>query len=481
MDAYQSSLFTLPVLFAAIVFVGLLSAVTIIALRHLRRLSFGSGAASRDGEIATVSTECAALSNEVINLRNQLSARSAELAGVSARSEELPILRARNEVISRELADTRELNREIETRLEEQKIKNQEKLQVLEDAKSALTDQFKVLADNILEEKSKKFTDQNQVNLTNLVTPLKEQLREFESKFIDGQNKDIAGRAEIKTEISQLRKLNQQISLEAENLTKALKGDSKSQGTWGELILDKVLESSGLEKGREYETQKSLKTDDSSLPRPDAIVHLPDGKDIIVDSKVSLTAYERFHSASTDEDRAAALAQHVASVRGHINRLSEKSYQNISSIQTLDFVLMFVPVEAALTDALREAPDLFEQALAQNIGLVSPSTLMLTLRTIEHIWRSDRQNKNALEIAQRGGQLYDKFVGFVLDLDKIGGRIRQTQDAYQAATTKLSSGHGSLVRQAELLRTLGAKTTKVLPASLAYDEDLVIEEVMSDE
>ncbi|MFC1740223.1 DNA recombination protein RmuC [Pseudomonadota bacterium] len=217
--------------------------------------------------------------------------------------------------------------------------------------------------------------------------------------------------------------------------------------------------------------KKSLKTLESTSPRPDAIVHLPNEKDIMVDSKVSLTHYERFYAATVEDEKQRALKKHVASVRTHIKGLSAKNYQQVESIQTLDFVLMFVPVDAALTDALREAPGLFEEALSNNIGLVSPSSLMLTLRTIEHIWRSDRQNKNAMEIASRGGKLYDKFVSFIADLEKLGIRIQQTQEAFRGATSKLSSGQGNLIRQAEMLKELGAKTSKSLQISnqLGYE------------
>jgi len=267
------------------------------------------------------------------------------------------------------------------------------------------------------------------------------------------------------TEVKQLSQAHLKTSDQTKHLIKALKGDSKIQGTWGELILERVLEQSGLEKGREYEVQKQLKGQRSKAPRPDVLIHLPEKKVVVVDSKVSLTAFEQMQSAQNDEDRKIALSQHVNSVRRHIKNLSSKSYQDVTNVHTLDFVLMFMPIEAALTDALREAPDLFDEALNSNIGLVAPSTMMLTLRTIEHIWRSERQNTNAQEIARRGGALYNKFVGFIEDVEKVGQRILQAQDALGGAKNKLSVGPGNLVRQVEMLRELGAKTSKSMPDS----------------
>jgi DNA recombination protein RmuC len=249
-------------------------------------------------------------------------------------------------------------------------------------------------------------------------------------------------------------------------LTNALKGESKTQGTWGEVILERVLEKSGLVKGREYEIQMAAKTEDGKRMQPDVVVHLPESKDLIIDSKVSLTAYERYCTADEPGQRAVELAAHIQSLRQHIKQLSSKDYQNLSSIRTLDFVLLFVPVEAAFSLAVQEDNELFSSAFDKNIVLVAPSTLLATLRTIQNIWRYEQQNKNAQEIAERAGALYDKFVNFVADLEDIGGRLTAVQTAYDKAHNKLASGRGSLVSRAETMRELGAKVTKTLPQNL---------------
>lgn len=332
----------------------------------------------------------------------------------------------------------------------------------------SLKSEFSQLAQNILEEKSQKFTEQNQSNLFHLITPLKEQITNFTQKIQDNYEKDLRDRLTLTHEIKNLKELNLQISQDALNLTNALKGDNKTQGTWGEVILERVLELSGLEKGREYETQTSLKNEDNKTYQPDVIVHLPDNKDIIIDSKVSLSAYEKLQSAQ-DSEKTLYLNAHLQSLRTHIKTLSDKEYQKLKGVQTLDFVLMFVPIEPALTLAMQADHQLFNEALSRNIVLVTPSTLLATLRTIQNIWRFEHQNQNALKIAVKAGDLYDKFVGFLEEMQDLGKRLDNTQKSYEAAINKLKDGRGNLIRRAEELKLMGAKTSKKMCDSLALE------------
>ncbi|MCI0750008.1 MAG: DNA recombination protein RmuC [Nevskiales bacterium] len=326
-----------------------------------------------------------------------------------------------------------------------------------------LETRFKQLAQDILEDKSRRFTDQNRENLEQILKPLRERISGFEQQVRDTYDKETRDRVALFQQIRSLQDLNQKVAEDARDLTTALKGQSKTQGNWGEMILERILEQSGLTRGREYETQFTARAEDGGRRRPDAVVHLPDHRDIVIDAKVSLAAFVRATEAGTDEAHAAALAEHVASVRTHVQSLSAKEYQNLDGLQTLDFVLMFVPSEAAYIEAVRTEPRLFEEALARNIGLVCPSTLLPTLRTVENLWRFERQSRNAADIADKAGRLYNKFVGLVDDLDKLGRALDTTGKAYQAARNKLSEGRGSLVDRAEELKQLGAKTSKQLP------------------
>jgi len=339
-----------------------------------------------------------------------------------------------------------------------------ENLGLLETARDQMKHEFSTLAQNIFDEKGKKFTEQNQHNLSHLINPLKEQIKTFEQKVQDTYEKESRDRMSLSHEIKHLKSLNQQISQDAINLTQALKGDTKAQGTWGEVVLERVLEISGLKKGREYETQVSLKDDDNKAYQPDVIVHLPDNKDIIIDSKVSLVAYERLQSG--DETQ---LSAHLQSLRNHIKLLSDKQYQKLKGVQTLDFVLMFVPIEPALTLAMQADDGLFNDALSRNIVLVTPTTLLATLRTIQNIWRFEHQNQNALKIAQRAGDLYDKFVSFVEDMKDIGKRMDTTQKSYDAAMNKLKEGRGNLIKRAEDIKAMGASTSKKLCDTMVLD------------
>lgn len=346
-----------------------------------------------------------------------------------------------------------------------------EKLSLLEAAREQMKHEFSHLAQHIFDEKGKKFTEQNQTNLTQLISPLREQIKTFEKKIQDTYDKESHDRITLFHEIKHLKDLNQQISQDALNLTQALKGETKTQGTWGEVILERVLSLSGLEKGREYETQVSLKDDDNKSYQPDVIVHLPDNKDIIIDAKVTLVAYERLQSAQNEEEKASHRAAHLQSIRSHIKLLSDKQYQKLKGIQTLDFVLMFIPIEPALTVAMQADESLFNEALSRNIVMVTPSTLLATLRTIQNIWRFDYQNQNAVKIAQKAGDLYDKFVAFVEDLQEIGKRMDSTQKSYEAAMNKLSDGRGNIVKRVQELKTMGAATSKQLNEALLLEAD----------
>lgn len=350
------------------------------------------------------------------------------------------------------------------------KAHHQEKLSLLEVAREQMKHEFSQISQVIFEEKGKKFTEQNQTNLTNLIQPLKEQIKSFEKKVQDTYEKESHDRITLFHEIKHLKDLNQQISKDAINLTQALKGEAKTQGTWGEVILERVLSLSGLQKGREYETQVSLKDEDNRTYQPDVIVHLPDNKDIIVDSKVSLVAYERLQSAP-EQEKPQYLSAHLQSLRAHIKMLSDKQYQKLKGVQTLDFVLMFIPIEPALTVAMQADEALFNEALTRNIVMVTPSTLLATLRTIQNIWRFDYQNQNAVKIAQKAGDLYDKFVGFVEDLQELGKRMDSTQKTYEAAMNKLTDGRGNMVKRVQELKTMGAATVKNLDQHLLLQAD----------
>lgn len=386
--------------------------------------------------------------------RNQTLAEKAESAEAEVYAE-----RNRANELDKRLSEKNADYRNLQERLEEQKKE-------LAEMQKQLTVQFENLANKILDEKSEKFTRQNKEQIDRLLNPLGEKLEAFKKKVEETYNEENRQRATLKEQIRQMGELNQKMSEDAKNLTRALKGDSKSQGNWGEVILERILEKSGLTKGREYETQISVTTDEGKRLQPDVVVNLPDNKFLIIDSKVSLTAYERYVSADDDTEAQSALKQHISSIRAHVKGLSGKNYQHIHGDRSPDFVLLFIPIESAFGVALQNDSNLYYEAFDMNIVIVSPSTLLATLATIDSVWKQEYQNKNALEIAQRGGALYDKFVLFVESMEAVGQRIRQTQDSYDEAMGRLSTGAGNLVRQAEMIRKLGAKTSKQLPKHL---------------
>ena len=354
----------------------------------------------------------------------------------------------------------------LEAALDSERKQGLGRIESLNEAKEALTSQFKNLANEILEDKSKRFTEQNVANLDALLKPLQTKLSEFKEQVNTSYGNEARERFALKSEIERLANLNLRMSDETRSLTQALKGDSKVQGNWGELVLESILESSGLRKGEEYLVQDSHTQTDGSRLQPDVVVKLPEGRSLVVDSKVSITAYSRHAETSDPVVAEQELAAHIQSLRQHIQGLSSKNYSSLYGIGSVDFVLMFVPIEPAFLLALKTAPNLYQEALAKNIVLVCPSTLMATLRTVAHLWRQDSQNRNALEIAKQCGTLYDKFVGFVDDLEKLGQRLDQAQTSYHDAFNKLKSGKGNLIRTAEKVRELGVKPSKNLSAPL---------------
>jgi DNA recombination protein RmuC len=335
-----------------------------------------------------------------------------------------------------------------------------------ENLKKQVVLQFENLAQKIFEEKSTRFSDQNHKQLSTLLDPLKERIKDFEKKVDDTYSQERFERGHLKGEISKLIELNQTMSKEAQNLVLALKGENKTQGNWGEFILENILERSGLRKGEEYFTQETLRGSDGEILRPDVIVQLPDNKHLIVDSKMTLIAYEGYCSATDQMTKDKFALQHVESLKRHISELSDKKYHLSEKIISPDFVMLFMPIEPAFALAFQLKPEIFEQAWSKNIAIVSPTTLLATLRTVASLWKQERQQKNALEIAKRGGELYDKFAGIVKDLESLGERINTVQKTHSEIMGKISNGRGNLISQVEKLKELGAKAEKSLPAQI---------------
>ena len=357
--------------------------------------------------------------------------------------------------------------------------RNKEQKEEVNELQEKFTKEFENLANKILEEKTQKFTEQNKENLKNILSPLQDKIQHFEKKVEDTHKESIDYHAALRQQIVSLSEMNAQMSKETINLTKALKGDSKMQGNWGELVLERVLEKSGLEKGREYEVQQAFTSEEGTKILPDVIINLPDGKKMVVDSKVSLTAYERYVNEEDDVQKNIYLKEHVNSVKRHVEQLSDKRYQDIYQMESPDFVLLFIPIEPAFALALQEDLNLYNKAFEKNIVIVTPSTLLATLRTIDSMWTNQKQQENAIEIARQAGALYDKFEGFVSDLIKIGKKMDEAKIEYSSAMNKLTEGKGNLVTSAEKLKKMGAKAKKALPEAILKraenDDDLVTE------
>ena len=407
--------------------------------------------------------EAASLNDQINNLKIEK----------SAAQERINILQDNLKTITQELTQERDkflkLNSSYSSlksdfaNLEEKLSTQKEEVEQLQ---QKFTTEFKNLANDILEDKSKKFTEQNKVNINEILNPLSEKIKNFEKKVEDVYLNDTKERAGLSEQIKMLHELNQQMSKDANNLTKALKGESKTQGNWGEFILERVLEKSGLVKGQEYAVQESVTDEDGKRLQPDVVIYLPENKCIIIDSKVSLVGYEKYCSADDEIVRISALKEHISSIKKHITNLSAKNYQNLYGVKSLDFVLLFMPIEPAFSLAVQNEIGLFNDAFERNIVIVSPSTLLATLRTIASIWRQEYQNKNALEIARQSGALYDKFQNMVLDLMEVGKKLHLTQDNYDEVMKKLYTGKGNLMTSVEKIKKLGAKTTKSLPQGM---------------
>lgn len=344
--------------------------------------------------------------------------------------------------------------------------RNKEQKEEVEKLQEKFTKEFENLANKILDEKSNKFTEQNKENMKNILSPLQEKILHFEKKVEDTHKESIDYHAALRQQILGLSKMNEQMSKETINLTKALKGDSKMQGNWGELVLERVLEKSGLEKDREYFVQQSHTNEFGQRVFPDVVINLPDGKKMIVDSKVSLTAYEKYINEEDDNLKIVYLKEHVNSIKRHVEQLGEKNYHDLYQIESPDFVLLFIPIEPAFAIALNEDTLLYNKAFEKNIVIVTPSTLLATLRTIDSMWTNQKQQENAFEIARQAGALYDKFEGFVNDLIKIGKKIDESKIEYSGAMNKLVEGKGNLVTSVEKLKKMGAKAKKTLPESI---------------
>jgi len=402
------------------------------------------------GDSSRIEERSSILEKEKVNLENSLN------------SERQKVLELNSKLSSLE-SDYKNL----QTKLTEQKIE-------VEELQQKFTKEFENLANKIFEEKTEKFSEQSKANLSEILNPLKERITEFQSKVEETNKESIDRFAALRQQLFTLKEMNQQMSSDAQNLVKALKGDTKAQGDWGEIQLERILERSGLRKGEEYTIQESFTTEEGRK-RPDVIINLPEEKKIIVDSKVSLISYEKFVSAEDEDQKNIHIKSYIDSVKKHIKELSEKQYQNLFNAGSLDFVLMFIPIEPAFSLAIQYGENLYVDAYDKNIIIVSPSTLLATLRTIANIWKQEHQNKNVLEIAKQSGALYDKFVAFTEDLISVGNRLDQAKGSYVDAMKKLTDGSGNLVRRAEKIKELGAKTSKQLPQSLvnrADDSDL---------
>jgi len=429
-----------------------------------------SRVAPLEAEIAQLADKLRAAGDELLRLSASQAQKTQLVASLGARVAELErdaaAMAAELAARSGALQAAGEELAQLRTRADAERASALEKLALLADAKTALSDQFKALASDILEEKSKRFAEQNQLNLGTLLDPLRTQLSEFKGKVEEVYVQESKDRSALAEQVRSLMELNQTLSRDASNLTKALKGSAKAQGNWGELILERVLEASGLRKGFEYQVQDSQRTADGKLLQPDVVLHLPEERRLVVDAKVSLVAYDRYIGAETDDERAAAVRLHLESVRSHVRGLSVKRYQDLYGLKSLDMVVMFVPIEPAFMLAVTHDDALFMDAWQRNVLLVSPSTLLFVVRTIANLWRQEAQTRNAQDIAKRGAELYDKLAAFVGDLQKVGAKLKDAQSAYDDAEKKLSAGKGNVIRQAEMLRALGLKTAKALPPAL---------------
>ena len=418
--------------------------------------------------------------------RRRSAGREAELvAQKQALAEPLaqvPLLREQLETSQRRLQDSESRLQQLasdKARLEERLAGQEEKLTFAEKSREQLKQEFENLSARIFEQRGKQLQEQQQQGLDGMLKPFREQLADFRRRVDQIHSDETRAQASLIEQLGQLRSLNQQMHEDARNLTDALKGQVKTQGNWGEMILERVLESSGLTRGREYETQVTLKDDSGQRRLPDAIVHLPENKDVVIDAKVSLVAYERLSSASTSEEREQALRDHLMSLRSHIKGLDIKDYSGLEGIRSLDFVLLFIPIEGAFMVAMEQDSSLYTDAFARNIVLVSPTTLLVTLRTIQNIWRYEYQNRNALDIADRAGKICDQVSLVTESLDDVGDKLAKATSSWEQTRKRLTTGNGNLLRQAHQLKDLGAKARRSLP-SPEEDDDAGVQDDRTD-
>ncbi|WP_020406750.1 DNA recombination protein RmuC [Hahella ganghwensis] len=408
------------------------------------------------------------LRQEYVILKTRAEDRQGQLQSLE---QQLAGQREETQELLRELNASKTELATLQTAREKESQHHADKLRLLEESREKLTQEFQLLANRIFETNTRKLSEHSESQIKLVLNPIQDQLKDFRKKIEDVYEKESQQRFSLASEVKKLQTLNERISEDAIALTNALKGENKTAGNWGEVVLERILERSGLTKGQEYDVQVSHTGADGRRQQPDVVVRLPDNKSVIIDSKVSLLAYEQYHNGEGDEERAAALKQHLASIRQHVKNLSSKNYQDAVGIESLDFVLLFVPIEGAFA-AVQQDANLFSDAFELNVVIVSPSTLLATLRTIHNIWRYEYQSQNAIEIARQAGNLYDKFVNFTTDLEAIGQRLEQTQKAYDGAMGKLSVGRGNLVARVEKLKQLGARASKQLPESLTAQESL---------
>ena len=398
--------------------------------------------------------------------------KRAAVERLSDREQQLTSLASKLALVEQEIKAERVNSAELrahlavaKTNLDAERRQAREKLQFQEQERKQLKLEFERLAQRIFDEKSDRLSKQNLQNIGTVLDPLREQLGDFKKRVEDVYDKESKERTRLASEILHLKGLNERISQDAINLTNALKGESKTRGNWGEIILERILEDAGLREGLEFDREAQFSQDGGGRGRPDVIIHLPDKHDLIVDSKVSLAAFEEAMSIESEDERAAATKRHVSAMRLHVKQLSEKSYQTLKGVNTLDFVLMFVPIEPALHAAFAQAPEIFQEAYEKNIFIVSPTTLLMACRTVQNIWRTDSQSKNSLEISREAANMLDKFSAFVEDIDEMGKQIDRTYEAYRKARNKLESGKGNLIIRAKKIEKLGAKGKKQLPES----------------
>jgi len=408
-------------------------------------------------------------------LEKELSQLKAKLEGTEEMHCRLDIehmdLKVQHSDIQEENSKFRINNARLLMKLESEALHTSSQEDLMNSHKKEIKEEFEALAKKVFDGNSQKFAEFSKENLDNMIKPLQTQITEFKKQVSETYNTESQDRAILKNEINSLKELNEKISKDAINLTNALKGESKQQGVWGEMVLEHVLEASGLRKGFEFEREVSLHTDDNEVLRPDVVVHLPDNRDLIIDAKTSLVAYERYVNAENEDAKATYLTAHLNSIKTHVDGLSKKNYERLKEVNTLDFIFMFMPIEGALAVALEHESNIYDNAFKNKILLVGPTTLLVAMRAVENVWKYERQNQNAQEIARRAGAMYDKFVGFSEDLMKISKQIDGIQGSFSAARNKLSNGKGNLVRQVEQIKELGAQTSKKIPKELGGDQE----------